>query len=168
MQNFKLLVFGDVGFYSRVCVLCLHSIMLYGGVDIAYWNEGAFELDEDFPSDDSDEPGILSTSDTARNLDQEEAADRDAEAVVWWVIVFTCVFQTLHSLSSRAVSWLLNFLGRFSDKVASIARAFPSTVFLRAKYLADKLSIPPVHHYVVCTNCLTLYDYCDCSEKQGS
>ena len=148
------------------------------GEDTEYWNEGDSELDADFPSDDdSNEPTIPSTSDAARDLDQDQAADveADVEAVVWWVVVFTCVFQTLHSLSSRALSWLLlflytllNFLGRFSEKAASIARAFPSTMFLRAKYLTDKLSIPSVHHYVVCTTCLTLYDYCDCSEKRGS
>lgn len=45
------------------------------------------------------------------DLGEKEDVSQDEEAVVWWIVAFTCIFQTLHSLSSRAVSWVLNFLG---------------------------------------------------------
>ena len=99
----------------------------------------------------------------------------DEEAIVWWVVAFTCIHQTLHSLSSRAISWLiaflgalLLFLGRYSDSIYRIAAAFPSTLYKRNQYLTNKLLIPSVCNYVVCSTCLHLYQYQHCFEKVGT
>lgn len=99
----------------------------------------------------------------------------DEQAVVWWIIAFTCVFETLHSLSARAIAWLLSLLGclltflsRYSDKIANIAHAFPSTIYKRSQYLKERINIPSVCNYVVCLNCLSLYKYDDCLQKRGA
>lgn len=104
-----------------------------------------------------------------------EGLDAEQEAVVWWLVVFTCTLQTLHSLSLRAVQWLLKFLavlltylGRYSNKISRIAKAFPSTLYLRAKYLNDKMCAVPIVLKVVCPTCHSLYNYTDCIEKRGT
>ena len=67
--------------------------------------------------------------------EQEQDLDADQAAVIWWLVVFTLVFPTLHSLSQRAVQWLLKFLGalrmclcKFSGKVPEIAKVFSSSL----------------------------------------
>ena len=91
------------------------------------------------------------------------------------MVVFTCVFQTLHSIPSRAVQWLLQFLyclltvlGRYSPKIANIARGFPRSIFLRAQYVKDHALVPTAHNMVVCPACHSLYHFEDCIEKRGS
>ena len=105
----------------------------------------------------------------------EEEKDSSSDTVVWWVVVFTCAFQTLHSLSSRSIQWLLKFLsvfltylGTYSEKIAGIASALPSTLHLRDQYIKNKLSLPLVHGYVVCPVCHNLNEYRNCTEKRGS
>lgn len=104
-----------------------------------------------------------------------EDLSQDQRAVIWWVVAFSCVFQTLHSLSSRGVVWLLKFLGSllsflglYSNEVAKIALAFPSTLHQRSQYLKEKLSVASVCHYVVCPACLNLSKYNHCLEKHGN
>lgn len=89
--------------------------------------------------------------------------------------MFTCIFHTLHGLSSRAVTWLLlllssllTVLGRYSREIASIARAFPPTLYQRSHYLATMLSVPSINPFVVCRACLSLHSYEDCLEKCGT
>ena len=95
--------------------------------------------------------------------------------MIWWVVAFTCVFETLHSVSSRAIGWLLHLLGsllhclgHYSQQIARIARAFPCTLHQRSKYLEKKKSLSSVHQYVVCHDCLSLYEYEACIERKGS
>ena len=92
--------------------------------------------------------------------------DPDVQATVWWIIMFTCVFQSFHNLPLRAVEWLLkflatllNFFGSFSPHIAYIATIFPGTLQLREKYLANDFYCPITTNYVVCQTCLTLYTY---------
>jgi len=133
------------------------------------WNEEDLELDADFPpATDGHEPHAPS-----QGYDPlVESLTPDEQAVVWWIVVFTCVFQTLHSLSSRAVAWLLQFLGSFfvflgrhSKVIANIAYVFPSILYQRTQYLKQKLVLPSVHRYVVCPTCLSLYNYKQCLVK---
>ena len=70
----------------------------------------------------------------------DEQLDLEQCAVVWWLVMFTTLFQTLHSLPQRAVQWLLKFLscllkvlGHFSPKILSISQAFPGTIFFAIK-----------------------------------
>lgn len=127
-------------------------------------------LDEDCnPKVDIDQPQVLNEG----NLTDNSSADN--QAVVWWLVAFTCIFQTLHGLSLRATSWLLfllesllTFLGRYSTDIANIARTFPSTLHKRKQYLLGIISAPSINRHVVCTNCLSLYRYDDCLEMQGT
>ena len=89
--------------------------------------------------------------------------------------MFTCMFQCLHSMSTQALEWLhklfsalLSVLGRYSNSIADIARAFPSTLYRRADYIKDKVPIPPIALKVVCHTCHSLNDYSECIEKQGT
>lgn len=133
-----------------------------------HWDEKDSDVDEDFPSDL--QPSCLSTNET-----NDELLNQDEQAVIWWVVAFSCVFQTLHSLSSRAVIWLLKFLGTllaflgvYSNEIARIALAFPSTLHQRSLYLKDKLLVASVCHYVVCPVCLNLSKYKHCLKKRGN
>jgi len=129
------------------------------------------DIEEDFSTQASnDEPTIPPPSQTV----SDEGLTPDEQAVVWWIVAFTCIFETLHSLSSRAVTWLLKFfgavfslLGNFSQPIARMARVFPSTLHRRAQYLHEKIFLPSVSRYVVCPACLSLYDYEHCLQKRG-
>ena len=73
-----------------------------------YWNESDLELSDDFSiSNDCNEP-------PTPHFTTDENRNEDHEAFIWWVISFSCVFQTLHSISSRAIGCYLeayfNFL----------------------------------------------------------
>ena len=141
--------------------LCSKLILELTEPEIEHWQESDSEIDVDL-----EEP-LLPPMDKER-----EAMDAEQKDLVWWLVVFTSVFQTLHGLSFRATQWLLKFLGtlllflgRYSVKVAEIAAAFPSTVHLRATYLKNQVPSYPV---LVCNVCHALYDYKDCSEKRGA
>ena len=139
--------------------------------DLEYWDEEDSDLDADFSTTtNTSEPLTPEWCDAS-----EEILNPDEQAIVWWVVAFTCVFQTLHSLSSRAIIWLLQFLGtlfvvfgRYSKVVAKIAHVFPSTLYKRNQYLKEKLVLPCVHQFVVCPTCLSLYNYEQCLTKQGT
>ena len=92
--------------------------------------------------------------------DTGENVNPDQEEIVWWLVAFTCAFQTLHGLSSRAIQWLLKFLGAlltlmgsYSEKIAGISVAFPSSIYQRSRYLHNKIATPSVHTKVVCNKC---------------
>ena len=60
------------------------------------------ELEEDIQEHTSpveDEQPILLDS-------QTQGLDSEQEARVWWLVMFTCMFQCLHSMSTRAIEWL--------------------------------------------------------------
>lgn len=132
-----------------------------------HWNECDSDLEADFcTTTTNNDPPALQLLEQA-----DEEIHRDHQAFIWWIVAFTCVFQTLHSLSSRAVGWLLllfgsllSYLGLFSDEIAKIAQAFPSTLHLREQYLREKLNTSPIKRYVVCPTCLSLYNYHQCLE----
>ncbi len=147
-------------------------VQLHSVGNIEHWDEVDSELDADFPTPAS--PTEPPTPPQGHEPVTENLS-RDEQAVVWWVVVFTCVFQTLHSLSSRAVTWLLQFLsslfiilGRYSKEIANIAHGFPTTLYQRTQYLRGKLAVPSVRRFVVCPKCLSLYNYDDCLEKRGT
>ena len=124
-------------------------------------------MDADFP------PEPPSPSDESEDIQ----FDVEQRVITWWVVVFTCTLQTLHSLPSRAAQWLLQFLyclltilGRYSPKIGDIARGFPKTLYLRMQFLKDHMYmlVPKPHHMVVCQACHSLYSFEDCIEKRGS
>lgn len=140
--------------------------------DLEYWDEVDSDLDADFalPSSANEPPTPLQGHGPLA-----QSLSPDQHAIIWWVIAFTCVFQTLHSLPSRAVAWLLKFLGsllgflgRYSKEIATIASHFPSTLYQRNEYLREKLILPSVRRYVVCPTCHSLYDFEQCLDKRGT
>ena len=133
--------------------------------DIEYWKESDDEIEGDIQECAQSEPNA---QDIQMDSQQQAGLDSEQAAVVWWVVMFTCTLQSLHSLSLRAVKWLLKFLvvlltflGRYSDKISEIARAFPCTLFLRTKYIREKVSVPPIFQKVACRNCHSLHRYED-------
>lgn len=149
-------------------ILDLFSLCHFNITDeLEYWDEGDADLDADFPQP-SPSASQESEDDSDRQFDAEQSV------IIWWVVVFTCVFQTLHSLPSRAVQWLLQFLycltilGRYSPTISGIARGFPKSLYLRTQYLKDHLLVPTPCNNVVCRICHSLYSYEDCIEKRGS
>ena len=139
--------------------------------EFEYWKESDDEIEDDIQDCELSEPNVEDFQ-----MDSQQAGlDSEQASVVWWVVTFTCTLQSLHSLSLRAVEWLLKFfvvlltfLGRYSSKISDIARAIPSTLFLRTKYIREKVSIPPIFQKVACRNCHSLYKYEDCIEKRGT
>ena len=104
---------------------------------------------------------------------RDDVLNKEEDAVIWWIVAFTCIFQTLHSLSSTAVSWLLKFLGcllaffgRYSEKISKISSAFPSTLYKRSQYLRKTLVVPSVCNFIVCPVCLSLFRFEDCFEQR--
>ena len=90
-------------------------------------------------------------------------------------MAFTAIFETLHTIPTRAVIWLLKFLwclftvlGQYSDKISAIAKNFPSTIYKRAQYLKKTLAIPSVRHMVVCPHCYSIFEFEECTDKCGS
>ncbi len=89
--------------------------------------------------------------------------NKELDAVVWWIVAFTSFFQSMHTLSTRATQWLLlfisvllSYLGKFSEKIAYIARDFPSTIYRRAAFLKSYTTTPNIQRYVVCRKCQSL------------
>lgn len=129
-----------------------------------YWDEQDSDIDEDFSL--AEEPtSPLATHDI----------NRDEQSVIWWVLVFTCLLETLHSLPSRGITWVLQFfsrlllfLSRYSNSIGNIAHAFPSTLYQCNNFIQECLSLPSVHRYVVCKACFSLSGFDACLEKRGS
>ena len=91
--------------------------------DVEYWNEEDSEIEEDFSLiTHADEPLSPPRSETF-----DDSLTPGEQSVVWWVVAFTCLFETLHTVSSRAIAWLLRFfgvllacLGNYSRDIANI------------------------------------------------
>ena len=70
----------------------------------------------------------------------------EEEATVWWIVLFTFVFQTPHKVPARAMEWLLKFLGviicflgKFADTTKWLASYLPNINYLKAKYLQEQI-----------------------------
>ena len=111
----------------------------------------------------------LPQSQTERiNLGDLHAEEPEVVGIVWWIVAFTCLFQSLHHIPVTAMQYLLNFLGglfsllgKRSPFISEIAKVFPRTLFLRDKFLLQKVAYPTITNYVVCRNCNALYLYAD-------
>lgn len=100
--------------------------------------------------------------------------EEQSEALVWWIVAFVSLFQTLHAIPDRAIAWLLKFISvllgfcsHFSDVLRNAAKRFPKSIFTRNRFLS-KHGAQHVYKYVVCSSCHSLHNYQDCYEKRGS
>lgn len=135
-------------------------------MQVEYWDDGDSEIECDFP-DLPIEERICSS--------QSEQLNPEQHAIVWWVVLFSALFQTMHSLPIRAVQWLLKFilclltiLGNFSPQVRLIADAFLGTVAQRSQYFKNILPATTITNMVVCPACHSIFPFNECFEKRGS
>jgi len=101
--------------------------------------------------------------------------EQEAKAVVWWIVAFVSLFQLLHFILDRAISWLFKFLyvllkycGHFSPRIMQIAEALPRSLHLRDSNLQCISNSKEICWYVVCSACHSLYCYEQCVEKSGT
>ena len=103
-------------------------------------------------------------------------AKAETDPLVWRIVAFVSVFQTLYCISDRAIAWLLKFLavllhycGNLSPRLLRVSQALPSSIYLRDKFVqGDNGKNSLVSKYVVCVACHTLYKYSDCIERPSS
>ena len=136
-------------------------------LEVEYWGESDSEIEQDVESSPSPSlPPDITASPTP---------EKKYEPLVWWIVVFVCIFQTLHSISDRAVAWLLRFigtllqyLGSISPQIKSMAESFPKSVYLRDKFISGDVGNCHFKKYVSCPSCHTLYHFNNCIEKTGA
>ena len=133
-------------------------------VELEYWEESDSELQEDFSTD---EPQTLT------ELHSDSQCSVTHRSLIWCIMTFVSLFQTLHFIPDRAADWLLQFigillkfLGRYSEFIAVVAANIPTSVYMRNKQLFGGGS--EFIKYVVCPECHSLYNFKDCLERRGS
>lgn len=131
--------------------------------EVEHWDDRDSDIEDDFPLMPNHEE------------DEEEDLDASQRKIIWWVVAFTAVFETLHTIPSRAIAWLLKFfwclftvLGQYSEKISKIAHSFPCTPYKRTQFLKKSLQLPSVSHMVVCPCCSSVFPYSECVDKCGS
>ena len=133
---------------------------------VEYWCDNDSDLEADFSQRDPPLPNLTSPA-KADDLTLQE------QAILWGLVLFTCMFQTLHKVSLKATEWLLTvlkglltLLGKlYSPRIALVGEA---SLHRRKQFIENELLIPSLHNYVVCKQCHSLYEYSQCLKKQGS
>ena len=78
----------------------------------------------------------------------QSKADSDVKNTVWWIVAFLSLFQTLHFISDKAISWLIRFLCVIIRYLAKISQApqisrvadeLPRSFYMKDKYLGNDL-----------------------------
>ena len=91
--------------------------------------------------------------------------------------VLRITFSELAPNSDGAIAWLLlflsgllHYLSRFSPRIQQMSALFPSSLYLKDKFIADanQCDLPSIKKYVVCPSCHSLNEYDECFEKSGS
>ena len=126
---------------------------------VEYWDDDDDSVvDDNFPPDLPVEDGS-----------QHDQLDSEQRVIVWWVVMFTVLLQTL---PIRATQWLLKFLlclltvlGKFSSKIRDIAHAFPGTQ--RSQFFNKVIPAPTIASMVVYQTCHSVYQFEDCIRKGG-
>lgn len=108
-------------------------------------------------------------------LEESSSANEEDKAVVWWIVAFVGVFQALHSITDRAVTWLIHFLSTLlmflatlskCDKIQRIYHLFPNSLYRFKQYINNRCGPSEITKYAVCSKCETLYSFDDCIEKR--
>ena len=100
-----------------------------------YWCESDSEIEQDL-NPHQIPPSPLQTDRASKS------PDREHEPLVWWIVAFVSIFQTLDSISDQAIEWLVKFIGVllhflvcYSPRLQRVAGAFPNTLYLRDKFI---------------------------------
>ncbi len=74
-------------------------------IDVEYWTENDTQVDEDFSLQNVSKTTIEEPCEAS-----DEDLNHDQKRFIWWIIAFTCLFETLHKVSLRGIAFLLKFL----------------------------------------------------------
>lgn len=77
--------------------------------EVEYWQESDGEIEQDLSSQS---PNDL--------VSPQKETETDHSILVWWIVTFVSLFQTLHCISDRAIAWLLKFLPPYLNTLGSI------------------------------------------------
>ena len=98
----------------------------------------------------------------------------EVKTVVWWIVAFISLFQTLHVIPDHAVAWLVKFIaillkyfGQSAPKLQKVAVALPQSLYCRNKFLLDGNCLD-IRKYVVCPSCHSLHHLEDLYTKIGA
>lgn len=152
-------------------MLCVHYVSFhclhFQTALTEYWDDDGSVIDEDFPPELPSEEAMCHS--------QTDQLDPEQRAIIWWVVMFTSLFQTLHSLPARAIQWLLRFLfclttifGKYSPKISRIAHALPATISQRSQYFKHISPVPTIVNMVVCRHCHSVFRFEECVENRRS
>ena len=110
----------------------LVTILSYHYLDIEYWIESDTELDLDLTSN---------TISPLENIDEPGEDQSQYIFIVRWIMFLLAFFQTRFFISDTALGWILQLLsillkalGKFSDKIVSIAALLPASLYEYHKY----------------------------------
>ena len=141
------------------------------GTETEYWCEDDSEIEQDF--DFCQSPSSLPSTVIPSSVPEKESDDN--KPLVWWIVFFVSIFQTLHSISDQAIDLLLKFihillqfLACYSPRLQGAAAAFPKSLHLRDKFVKECTYVTSVERYVSCSSCHSLYKFNDCFEKSGT
>lgn len=130
------------------------------------WIESDSDIDEDVPMEHSN----IAPQDL-----RDEPEQQELHVIVKWVVLVLAIFQTRFFLTNRALDWflrflgvLLVFLGRYSPKIAEIAKMLPRSLHQHSIALTNDSQDTLFERHAVCTKCDTLYKFGDCIRKVGS
>ena len=98
--------------------------------------------------------------------------ERFVGPLVSWLTGFLLLLQAMHSVSDSVIGAILKFLkvffrvvGLFSDFMAILASAVPSSVYMLRKTTNDSLTYTK---FVVCPSCHRLYHFADSVDSSGT
>ena len=135
--------------FLRSGQLTFHPFFQITGDIQEYWIESDGEIEEDIQQP-SPPPLLIDTP--------ERSEDREVNAIVWWILTFVYLFQTLHFIPETAISWLIRFIsflmkfmGKYSPRIMQIAKAIPCSAYQKNMFLNDDSK--SVCRYVVCCAC---------------
>ena len=100
--------------------------------------------------------------------------DEEDEALIWWTIGFIAALESVYSLPSKAIGWILSFVsvlfhfgGLYCHRLRQIADVFPKTLYQKNRLIEKKIHQSSFVKYVVCRKCHFLYKPNECLEKRG-
>ena len=144
-------------------------MIYYCYLDAELWEESDQDMDPEFSDYSSVAPSELKD-----DVYGPTPEDPEEKAIVWWIVAFISLFQTLHVIPDRVIAWLIRFISillhhcsRFAPKLQNIAVALPQSLHLRNKLLLNSSS-PNITKYVVCPYCHSLHLYRDVCVKRGT
>ena len=87
--------------------------------------------------------------------------------------MFVGLCQVLHSITDRAITWLIRFLSALlkclsqCDRIQRIYSLFPSSFYCFKQNLAKRCGSNNITKYIVCPKCETLYTFDESFETRG-